>query len=96
MPIERFHAEITVPRFEIERVLRLAWREMQRDEGPISVGLIRAQGRKAVYKTLLPISEAYSWCLQWSGAEVKRVAKPRTLDIPPDPYLDKKPRRRGA
>lgn len=96
MPIERFDAEITVPRGEVERVLRLAWREMQSDEGPISVGLIRARGKEAVYRTLLPISEAFSWCLQMSGAKVKRVKRSKTLYVPPSPSVDETPRRHRA
>lgn len=87
MAIERFHAEITVPSGEIERVLRLAWRDMVSDnEGPISVGLIRSQGKTAVYRTLLPISTGYSWMLQINGAKVKRMPRSRKLDIPPNPY----------
>lgn len=115
MALERFHARITVPAGEMDRILGRAWRESRasipdhlrsqtRDE-PIFVFLTEMREETSVYETGDPITEGFAYLLQFFGAQVERITKPRVLQIPPHPYLDetsrtspKKPssRQRGA
>lgn len=80
MAIEKFHAEITFPRGEMERILRLAWRESS-IQGPIMVYLLETRRKVSVYMTDEPITGGFAHLLQIFGAKVKRVTKPRTLKI---------------
>lgn len=84
MPIERFYAEVTVPFGEIERILRLAWRNGN-EPGPIFAALKETRGNLSVY-TLDPISEGFARWLERFGAKVKRVTRPKRLGVPPRPY----------
>ena len=80
MAIEKFHAEITFPRGEMERILRWAWNESSPDER-IMVYLVETRRKVSIYMTGEPISDGFAYLLQVFGAKVKRVAGPRPFKI---------------
>lgn len=84
MAIEKFHAEVTFPIGHAERIMRQALPDEGRSEGPVSFVLNRIQrdAKSSVYTTLLPITAGYAHWLGLLGAEVRRIKKPRTLEVP--------------